>query len=62
MKKVIVVLELEVSDDFVETKFKIEQDDVVDGIVLFRGDWEDTPEEEEQFKIKNAKVKTVTMG
>ena len=60
MKKVIVVLELEVSDDFVNTTFKIEQDDVVDGIVLFRENWEETPEEEEQFKIKKAKIKTVT--
>ena len=62
MKKVIVVLELEMSDDFTDAKFRVEQDDVIDGIVLFRENWENTPEEEEQFKIKNAKIKEVIIG
>ena len=62
MKKVIVVLELEMSDDFTDAKFRVEQDDVLDGIVLFRENWENTPEEEEQFKIKNAKIKEVIIG
>ena len=62
MKKAIVVLELEMSDDFTDAKFRVEQDDVIDGIVLFRENWENTPEEEEQFKIKNAKIKEVIIG
>ena len=42
MKKILITLELEVSDDFGSSKLDVVQDDVIDGIVLFRKDWEET--------------------
>ena len=59
MKKILVTLELEVSDDFGSSKLDVVQDDVIDGIVLFRKDWEETPEDEEQFKLKDVKIRNI---
>ena len=57
MKKILITLELEVSDDFGSSKLDVVQDDVIDGIVLFRKDWVETPEDEEQFKLKDVKIR-----
>ena len=59
MKKILITLELEVSDDFGSSKLDVVQDDVIDGIVLFRKDWEETPEDEEQFKLKDVKIRNI---
>ena len=59
MKKILITLELEVSDDFGSSKLDVVQDDVIDGVVLFRKDWEETPEDEEQFKLKDVKIRNI---
>ena len=62
MKKILITLELEVSDDFGSSKLDVVQDDVIDGIVLFRKDWEETPEDEEQFKLKDVKIRNIDIN